>query len=69
MDVDVNENLNEREHIFSSCNDLSTQEVQEVIVDLFGSPQDPICGQVQYIRVILFIYDLIHTRNEVILTV
>lgn len=48
MDVDVNENPNEREHIFSSCNDLSTQEVQEVIVDLFGSPQDPICGQVIY---------------------
>ncbi|PWA68181.1 F-box domain-containing protein [Artemisia annua] len=46
MDVDVNENLKSQEDSFStSGKDLSTQEVPEVIVDLFGSPEDPTCGQ------------------------
>ncbi|PWA76715.1 phospholipase-like, Aminotransferase-like mobile domain protein [Artemisia annua] len=47
MDVDVNANLKSQEDIFSnSGKDLSTQEVPEVIFDLFGSPEDPTCGQV-----------------------
>ena len=49
MDVDVNANLKAKEHISTPPrNDLSTQEVQEVIVDLFGSPEDPLVGQVIY---------------------
>ena len=49
MDVDVNANLKAKEHISSPPrNDLSTQEVQEVIVDLFGSLEDPLGGHVIY---------------------
>lgn len=48
MDVDMGKKDVQEDIFSSSGNNLSKQETQEVMVDLYGSPQDPTCGQVIY---------------------
>ena len=44
------------EDVFSSANDLSTQEVQEVLDNLTGSPECPSGCEVIYTRLFVYLF-------------
>ena len=50
------ENMHVHEDVFSSANDLSTQEVQEVVDNLTGSPECPSGCEVIYTRLFVYLF-------------
>lgn len=62
MDIDIGKKDVQEDIFSSSGNNLPKQETQDVMVDLYDSPQDHTCGQVIYARYIFCTYGLLQSQ-------